>query len=56
MADNKKTIKEQIESLETQKKNIETMFIKIQGAIEALQSLEPLIDVKEKPEKKIKKK
>ncbi|QDP45732.1 MAG: hypothetical protein Unbinned5179contig1000_19 [Prokaryotic dsDNA virus sp.] len=55
MADNKQTIKEQIKALEEQKKNTETMFFKLQGAIEALQSLEPLMDSKEKESKKAKK-
>lgn len=56
MADNKLTIKEQIEQLETQKKNVETMFIKLQGAIEALTALLPEIDKKEDSTKKDKKK
>ena len=55
MADNKKTIKEQVAQLEEQKKQTETMFFKLQGAIEALNSLEPLIDKKDTVVKKAKK-
>jgi len=55
MADNKQTIKDQIAALEEQKKNTETMYFKIQGAIEALQGLEPIIDKKPEETKKGKK-
>jgi len=55
MADNKETIREQIKALEEQKKQAETMFFKLQGAIEALQSLEPIIDKKPEETKKAKK-
>ena len=56
MADNKQTIQDQIKALEEQKKNTETMFFKIQGAIEALTAVLPDIDKKEDSDKKSKKK
>ncbi|QDP58165.1 MAG: hypothetical protein Unbinned5123contig1000_50 [Prokaryotic dsDNA virus sp.] len=56
MADNKETVKEQIKALEEQKKNTETMYFKLQGAIEALTAVLPEIDKKEESVKNIKKK
>jgi hypothetical protein len=51
------TIDKQIADLETQAKNTETLFVKIQGALEALQVLKKTLSEtkKEEKEKKTKK-
>ena len=54
MASNKETIEEQVKGLEKQSKQAEQLYFKLQGAIEALQGLIPI--VKEKVEEKVEEK
>ena len=48
-------LEDQIKNLETQKANTETLFIKIQGALEALAALKEQVIAAEKTEPAVKK-
>tara|TARA_R110000824_G_scaffold303853_1_gene491698 strand:- start:319 stop:486 length:168 start_codon:yes stop_codon:yes gene_type:complete len=55
MADTKSKIKEQIKGLEDQKKQTETLYFKLQGAVEALEALIPTLEEETDKVKKVKK-